>query len=989
MSKTSGALAPMTPNAFINKWKRARLTERQASHEHFIDLCHLLNHPTPAESDQLGLSFAFEKGATKIGGGKGFADVWKKDHFAWEYKRQHADLDRALLQLIRYAPALESPPLQVVCDVDQFRIHTAWTNTISETHEIKLTELSNPSRLEILRNVFHDPEQLRPKKTRASLTREAADKFSTIAFRLQGRGNVEDIAHFVNQLVFCFFADSVKLLQPGLFTKLLRRAAENPKKATHYLDQLFAAMEKGGDFDLTDIAWFNGGLFDGRRSMPLDEGDIDLLLAAAALDWSQIDPSVFGTLFERFLDPTQRAQIGAHYTDPEKILKIIEPVILAPLRREWAQTHSDIQAVLSGRRPAPFRQKGGRRMKRREGAEELRSRYTERLRTLKILDPACGSGNFLYMTLQAVKDIENQANLECEMLGLEPRAPTVGPEILRGIETNPLAAELARTTIWIGDIQWQIRNGIHARPRPILRKLDAIECRDALVRWKADGSYEEAQWPAAEFIVGNPPFLGAKLMKRLLGPEETARLRATFADRLPGFTDLVCYWFEKARAQIEKGITKRAGLVATNSIAKNTNLPVLNRICNSATIYEAWADEPWIVNGAAVRVALICFADRLQSLSGRRLNGIAVESINSDLTSGLNVSAAPPLGENRNIGYVGIQKSGPFDIPGDLARQWALMPTNPNGRRNSDILKPTWNGRDVTTSRRDIWFIDFPRGLTEREAALWEAPFTYLQSAPYDPDNPASPLLSAVRQKARDIHPRREWWTTYWPRPEVRAALAPLSRYIATPMTAEHRIFLWLRLPTLPDNNLVIIARDDDVHFGILHSFIHEAWSTRIGNKMGAGNQRRYNREAIYDTFPFPEGLTPNISAKDYAKDPRAIIIAQAAKCLDDLRNAWLNPPDLIDIVPEVVPGYPDRILPKNEKAAAELKKRTLTNLYNARPQWLADAHRDLDAAVAAAYGWPADISEDEVLAKLLELNLSRAGAGKAEAPDEEDEAEE
>lgn len=208
-------------------------------------------------------------------------------------------------------------------------------------------------------------------------------------------------------------------------------------------------------------------------------------------------------------------------------------------------------------------------------------------------------------------------------------------------------------------------------------------------------------------------------------------------------------------------------------------------------------------------------------------------------------------------------------------------------------------------------------------------------------------------------------------------------------MTAEHRIFLWLRLPTLPDNNLVIIARDDDTHFGILHSFIHEAWSTRIGNKMGVGNQRRYNREAIYDTFPFPEGLTPNIPAKDYSSDPRAIAIAKAAKRLDELRNAWLNPPDLVDIVPEVVPGYPDRILPKNEKAAAELKKRTLTNLYNQRPQWLADAHRDLDAAVAAAYGWPADISEEDALAKLLELNLQRAAADSGESEEAEEDADE
>ncbi len=167
----------------------------------------------------------------------------------------------------------------------------------------------------------------------------------------------------------------------------------------------------------------------------------------------------------------------------------------------------------------------------------------------------------------------------------------------------------------------------------------------------------------------------------------------------------------------------------------------------------------------------------------------------------------------------------------------------------------------------------------------------------------------------------------------------------------------------------------------------HEAWSLRLGGWHGVGNDPQYSPTLQFETFPFPLGLTPNIPAKDYANDPRAIAITKEAKRLDDLRNAWLNPPDLVDIVPEVVPGYPDRVLPKSEKAAAELKKRTLTNLYNARPQWLADAHRDLDGAVAAAYGWPADISEEDALAKLLELNLSRAVAGSPALtdPDEEE----
>src|SRR5581483_8141200 len=287
----------------------------------------------------------------------------------------------------------------------------------------------------------------------------------------------EDIAHFVNQLVFCFFAHSVKLLPNGFFPRLLKRASENPENAKRYFDSLFAAMETGGDFDLTKIAHFNGGLFDGRHALPLDSGDVGLLMAAASLDWSLIDPSIFGTLFERFLDPEKRGQIGAHYTDAEKIMMIVNPVIGRPLRDEWSEAKKEIERLVDD-----AHLKSGQAYRNAIAkAEEARSRFLERLRKVTILDPACGSGNFLYLALQAVKDIELRANLECEALGLAPRTPAIGPEIVKGIEINPLAAELARTTIWIGDIQWGMRNGIYARPEPILRPLEAIECRDALI----------------------------------------------------------------------------------------------------------------------------------------------------------------------------------------------------------------------------------------------------------------------------------------------------------------------------------------------------------------------------------------------------------------------------------------------------------------------------------------------------------------------------
>lgn len=984
MASLSAPGAVLTPVGFIERWGKNRQLEKQVAQSHFNDLCRLLHHPTPAEYDPTGETFAFEKKATTIADkhSSGYADVWKKDFFTWEYKSRGGDLDKAHWQLMGYAPALGNPPLQVVCDFARFRIHTAWTNTTVETYELSLDDFLKPDRLELLRNVFFDPEKLKPVRKRDALTKEAADKFATIAFRLQGRGTTEDIAHFVNQLVFCFFADSVGLLKKGLWSDLLTTAGKKPERAKPLFEDLFAKMRNGGLFGATEIDHFNGGLFDGQPVFALKADEIGLLRAANSLDWSQIDPSIFGSLFERFLDPQKRAQIGAHYTDAEKIRKIIEPVILRPLRAEWGEARSAIVALLDKKVKPPLRKqkptskKRPVRMRPKEAAEERRSAFLERLKNIKILDPACGSGNFLYLALQGVKDIEHQVNIESERLGLKPQLPFIGPEILKGIEINPVAAELARTTIWIGDLQWQIRNGLHPERRPLLEKLNAIVEGDALVKKRADGDYEEAKWPSAEFIVGNPPFLGDKKFSSKLEKTYVEMLRKTYLGRVGGNVDLVCYWFEKARSQIAANVTRRVGLVATNAIRRGANRTTLDRILKISSIFEAWSDERWVLDGAAVRVSLICFGDAREG--ERFLDGRPVARIHADITSGaIDITRATRLLESKRVAFLGIQKSGPLDVPGSIAREWMSQPKNPNGRSSADVLRPFWNGDDIASRPRDYWLIDFPHGMAEADVALFQQPFEYLKAALYQPDDPKDlRTLREARNEARDTHARVRWWEPYWPRPEMRSKIARLARYIVTPETPTYTLFAWLPSGVLPDKNLIVVTRDDDTAFGILHSTAHLLWVRALGSPYGNHpTARRYNSSRVFETFPFPEGLSPDIPATDYANDPRAIAIAKAAKRLDELRNAWLNPSDLVDIVPEVVPGYPDRILPKNVVAAAELKKRTLTNLYNARPQWLADAHRDLDAAVAAAYGWPADISEEDALAKLLELNLARAGA--------------
>jgi hypothetical protein len=860
-------------------------------------------------------------------------------------------------QLLLYAGPLGNPPLLIVSDIARIIIRTNWTNAVTETHEIALEELSNPLRLRLLKFAFSDPEQLRPVRTRQALTEEAAAEFAELARRLRERGNdPQMVAHFVNRLVFCMFANRVGLLPEGLFDQMLAVSKRRPLRSAEFAGQLFGAMaQSGGTVGFTVVPWFNGGLFEDAAALTLEEKDVDLLIRVSKLDWAEIDPSILGTLFERGLDPDKRSQLGAHYTNREKIEMIIDPVIRRPLHAEWTEVRGKIEAALVA---PPTR--GRRNGTGKDAAQALYHGYLERLRSFRVLDPACGSGNFLYLSLQALKDLEHQAGVEVEALGLQREFPQVGPETMLGIEINPYAAELARVSVWIGHIQWTRSHGYAAPSDPVLKPLETIECRDAVLT--PDGKV--AEWPKADVIVGNPPFLGGKRMRRVLEDHYCHLLFVAFADRVPAEADLVCYWFELARAQLADGKAERAGLVATNSIRGGANREVLAKIRESSTIFEAWADEAWTVEGAAVRVALVAFTRKSVACT-IRLDGRPVGEVFADLTGrkGLDLTLAYPLPTNQGLVFMGDTKGGPFDVPGDVARRWLEMPPNANGRPNSDVLRPWVNAMDVTRRGSDRWVIDFGWTMTEGEAAYYAVPFAHVIS-----------VVKPMRDKNNRDAYRRHWWRHVEPRPGMRHALAQLHRFVITPRVAKHRLFLWCPTSTLPDSRIFAFARDDDILFGILHSRIHEVWSLAQASWHGVGNDPTYNNQSCFETFPFPKHFPPNLPAATYT-DAQAISFA--TRDLVEKRDLWLNPPDLIERVPEVVPGYPDRIIPRNPKAAAILKTRTLTNLYNTRgtPEgtWLDNLHRALDQAVAAAYGWPADLSDDEILSRLLELNRARA----------------
>ncbi|WP_409785522.1 class I SAM-dependent DNA methyltransferase [Tepidimonas ignava] len=969
----------MTPQAFIAKWAAGAaadaLSERAGAQAHFIDLCRLLDVPEPADPD----AYCFERGLKKTGGASGWADVWKRGCFAWEYKAPGRDLAAALRQLMTYALALDNPPLLIVSDRQRIEIHTHFTGAPSECHVFELKDLLDAGARQRLRWAWTEPERFRPSRTTQDVTAEAAARFAELARRLTARGHdPQAVAHFLIQCLFCLFAEDAGLLPGRLFERILERSAAAPEKLQQRLGELFAAMRSGGDFAMEDIAWFNGGLFEAIAPLPLDADDAAILRQAARMDWAQIEPSIFGTLFERGLDPAKRSQLGAHYTDPATIAKLIDPLIVQPLAAEWAQTRQTIAEAM-----ARFEAGGKGSKTARQAAQAAFHGYLERLKAFRVLDPACGSGNFLYLALRALKDLEHRANLDAEALGLQRQLGIeTSPANVLGIELNPYAAELARVTVWIGEIQWMLRHGYAIRRDPILARLEHIECRDALLN--PDGS--EADWPQADVIIGNPPFLGDKKMRSELGDAYTERLRETYAGRVPGGADLVTYWFEKARAQIEAGKASRAGLVATQAIRKGASRRVLDRIVEALPIFEAWSDEPWFNDGAAVRVSLVCFGRHDGPV---RLDGREVAAIHADLTaggSGVDLTTATLIKENVGVCFMGTSKVGAFDVPGALARQWLALP-NPNGRPNADVVRPWANGQDLAGRPSDTWIIDFGVDMSEADAALYEAPFTHVQTF----------VRHERSSQKRDAY-RLRWWIHAEARPGLRAAISLLTRYIATPRVAKHRFFVWLPVAVLPDSRLYAICREDDATFGVLSSRLHTAWALANASRHGDGDEGgrpTYNARDCFETFPFPEGLTPADTAHqrtetlqggaripaDLAPAVRAHAeaIARAAHRLHTLREAWLNPPEWVQwqrTPEEEKAGFPPRPVAR-PGFEAQLKSRTLTNLYNQRPAWLAQAHAALDAAVAAAYGWAdytPETPDEEILARLLALNRARAG---------------
>lgn len=529
----------------------------------------------------------------------------------------------------------------------------------------------------------------------------------------------------------------------------------------------------------------------------------------------------------------------------------------------------------------------------------------------------------------------------------------------------------------------------------------------------------EPDWPEVDVIVGNPPFLGGNKIRAELG-DYVDKLFKLYDGRVPAFADLVCYWFEKARAHLAAGKAKRAGLLATNSIRGGVNREVLKRIKDSGDIFMAWSDRDWVLEGAAVRVSMVGFGGkyphpptpsatgipaghplRSEGESGapdpfpsprsgeglgvgmfdyKMLDGCPVASINADLTASVDITQAKQLEQNLKICFIGAKKAGDFDIDAELAKKF-LGSSNSSGRNNSDVVFPWLNGERIVKRMPERWIISFG-DMLEDESRLYEKPFQYVLESIY-----------AERQKNNEERARIKWWQHRRPATEMREAVAKLNRFIATPRVSKHRIFAWYPSNTLPDDGIYIFARDDDYFFGVLHSHIHEIWSLRMGTSLE--DRPRYTPTTTFETFPFPWSPGKEDTESDAYK-----AIAAAAKQLHEERAAWLTPPH-----PKSLSHRDSRWSPTSGEGLKTPPlhsmgrgvgggDRTLTNLYNALNGWrgketikvkpdaadfaprLDELHTALDKAVCAAYGWPESTlaDDEEVLRRLLELNLSRAG---------------
>jgi hypothetical protein len=1044
---TTGS-SPTSIQEFIRRWRESGAAER-ANYQLFLsELTDLLEvpGPQPAQADDEQNAYVFERAVVFNNGdgttSTGRIDLYKRGCFVLEAKQgsdrvtTSAPLFGAEAELVasrgrqgrrgmavrgtsgwdvamraahgqaeQYVRALpvaeENPPFIVVVDVGHsFELYSDFSRAgrtylpfpDARSHRISIDDLARDEIRERLRLIWIHPLALDPSRRTARVTREMAERLADLAHSLeQTSHSPESVANFLMRAIFTMFAEDVKLLPANKWTELLESLHGEVGKFPAMVSSLWETMNSGGFSPIMreHLLRFNGGLFESFEALPITERQLDLLIAASKSDWSDVEPAIFGTLLERALDPLERQLRGAHFTPRAYVERLVMPTVIEPLREEWGGV---LAAAIT------LAQAG----KLKDAAEEVKL-FHRRLCKVRVLDPACGSGNFLYVTLEHMKRLEGEVLDALHGFGekqgiLEDAGMTVDPHQLLGIEKNPRATAISDLVLWIGYLQWHFRTRGEANPpEPVIRKFHNIECRDAVLAYDAeevvtdesgqpitrwDGrSYKrhpvtkeeipdeaaqtpllryvnarQAIWPEAEFIVGNPPFIGNSRMRSALGDGYTETLRQVY-DQIPESSDYVMYWWERAAKLVRSGAVKRFGLIATNSLRQTFNRRVLERHLTARdplSLVFAVPDHPWVdsVDGANVRISMtVAEAGSLDGVLSEVVletegTGETVEvellerrgKIFADLTVGANVAGTQALRANERLSNRGVVLHGAgFIVTLEEATQLGL------GRIAGleKHIRLYRNGRDLTGVSRDVMVIDlFALTIDEVRTHYPEVyQWVYERVKPERDHN--------NRPSRRD-----NWWIFGEPISTFRPALQGLSRYLATVETSKHRFFVFLDESILPDNKLVNIAVDDAYFLGVLSSHTHVAWALTAGSTLE--DRPVYVKTTCFEKFPFPD-----------ASESLRARTRELGEQLDSHRRRQQ------ELHPNLTITDMYNVLEKLRTGEA-LNDRDRAIHDDGLISILKQIHDELDSVVLDAYGWPVNLTDEEILGRLVQLNAER-----------------
>ncbi len=1015
----------------------------------------VLRVDAPGPSDEYRIDAPVRGGAEA--GGTGFIDLYKAGCFVLEAKQskvcelptlpgledasvaqsgaRYDDLmRRAFRQARRYAQSLTQPPWPpfiIVLDVGRaFEIYFDFGGNGRDyrffpdrlSYRVPISALREPAIQDRLRAIWVDPKSIDPRSQAAEVTRAVARSLASVSKyvedglkpKLAGKSQrekseeIEEAALFLMRILFCMFAEDIGLLPKDKFSEFLRRAESNDKL---FQNQLADLWQKMGAPNISprfahaveeEVRYFNGGLFsETARTYPLGGYVIHDLYEAARQNWKKVEPAIFGTLLEQALSAEERAKLGAHYTPRPYVETLVRATIMDVLEPEWAVIDERISTSIIASEAKQSKDSGSPRgfAARDDGeaseALALATAFHDRLASIRVLDPACGTGNFLYVSMELMQALEARVIETVQTLGGDAK-PKVGPHQFYGLEKNPRAAKIAELVLWIGWLRNRLHDDPDSVPQPVLAESANINFGrpggyDAVLKMDDLGKPDLEtpvipDWPETEFIVGNPPFIGGKDLRDRLGSDYAEALWKANS-RVPKSADFVMQWWDRAAHTL---VTKdspliRFGFVTTNSITQEFSRRVIANYLASSLVGEdqggrlslvmAIPDHPWTKatkDAAAVRIAMTVAERGAGEGELREVTkeiGLATDepwvelaSTHAPIDAGLSTSANPQtavaLAANQGIASRGVQLMGAgFIISSQKARDLGLGVRTDLERH----IRTYVNGRDLLQSPRDAMVIDL-LGLTEQQVRQ-KFPEVYehllLHVWDYKEWNAKEKQWEVVGRKYnnRDSYVKY-WWVFGEPRRELRPALSGLERYIATVEISKHQIFQFLDGDILPDNRVVVVASNDPFHLGVLQWSGHAEWALKAGGTLE--DRPSYSKSLVFDPFPFPEPVAE-----------RRTKIAELAEELDATRKAALVETDkltmteLYNLRAKLRSGVP--MDDKDQRRATKARAAIVDRL-----------HEQLDQAVADAYGWGPEwaagaLGPSEIVTRLVALNHERA----------------